>query len=378
MEYLEVFKELKKRSGTHSPSIEELKERLGLKVRIDACFLSNPYATELFIKYLQRDVIDKGLLREILEYYPQQNADIATILGKQLNMPSENLFIGNGAIEVIQAVLHNVVKGKIAIPIPTFSSYYEFLSSEESAVYFQLREKDNFQLDLNEYHEFIKTNDLKNALLINPNNPDGSYLQRNDLIDFLEKCRDLDCIIIDESFGHFAYENLDLDRTTLEQVALEYPNLIVIKSMSKDFGIAGIRAGYGVMNGVYVSKLLSNGYLWNLNGLATYFFKVYCNESFQREYETVRKKYIMNTMMFMNEISQLNGVSVVPSKANFVLLKIRGFTSTDLMLMLLAEYGIYVRDCSDKIGLGDGYIRVASRSFEENQEILLALRSIIK
>lgn len=376
MEIREIFGELKNRAGTHSPSIDELKERLGVEIKIDACFLSNPYATDLFMEYLQSDIIEKGLLRDLLEFYPQQNADIASILSEQLQLPSENLFVGNGAIEVIQAVLHRVVKGSIAIPVPTFSSYYEFLLRDDMAVFYQLEETNNFQLNLRAYDRFIKDNSVKNALLINPNNPDGGYLSRSELIEFLENNRDLESIIVDESFSHFAYETIDLDRTSLEEIALNYPNLILIKSMSKDFGIAGIRAGYGVMNRAHVSKLLGSGYLWNLNGLATYFFKVYCKESFQKRYETVRKKYIMNTMMFINELTVIEGLSVIPTKANFVLLKITGISSTDLMLRLLADYGIYVRDCSDKVGLPDGYIRVASRTFEENQEILAALRAL--
>jgi histidinol-phosphate/aromatic aminotransferase/cobyric acid decarboxylase-like protein len=378
MEHIEIFNKLKERSGSHSPSIEELKERLGVRIKIDACFLSNPYATELFMKYLQRDIIEPGLLRDLLEFYPQQNRDIASILSTQLKIPHENLFIGNGAIEVIQATLHRVIRGKIAIPIPTFSSYYEFLLDVNDAVFYNLEETKNFKLDLNLYEKFIRKNNLKNALIINPNNPDGSYLSRQEILKFLENNRDLEGIIIDESFGHFAYEDADLKLTMVEEVAMNFGNTIVIKSMSKDFGIAGIRAGYGIMNKEHVDKLLSSGYLWNLNGLAAYFFKVYCQEGFQCEYEIVRKKYIMNTITFWNELSRLKGIYVLPSKANFVLLKVQGMSSRDLMINLLVNYGIYVRDCSDKIGLPDGYIRVASRSFEENQEILRAIKEISK
>ena len=184
--------------------------------------------------------------------------------------------------------------------------------------------------------------------------------------------------IIDESFIHFAYEDIELSQITSEELTDSYSNLIIVKSMSKDFGIAGLRAGYAVMNSDKVDQLLKNGYLWNVSGLTNYFFKVYSEKTFIEKYDIERKKYIMNTLMFLNELKNIPGIKVYPSKANFALVEIeKGMTSFDFTVSLLLKYGIYVRDCSDKIGLEGQFVRIASRSFEENLKIIKAIKELL-
>jgi histidinol-phosphate/aromatic aminotransferase/cobyric acid decarboxylase-like protein len=225
--------------------------------------------------------------------------------------------------------------------------------------------------------KFIKESNVSTIVLINPNNPNGGYINKNDLLFILNELKHLDNIILDESFIHFAYEDLDLENMSLSSMLEDYKNVIIIKSMSKDFGIAGIRCGYAIMREDYVSALLENGYLWNVSGLANYFFKLYSNENFQKQYEVVRKKYIMNTMMLISQLSEIPHLIVYPSKANFVLIELPGSTNSfDFSMELLLDYNIYVRDCSDKIGLEGQFIRVASRTFEENLEIINALKNI--
>ncbi len=142
--------------------------------------------------------------------------------------------------------------------------------------------------------------------------------------------------------------------------------MIIVKSLSKDFGIAGVRAGYAVMSEDKVKILLSNGYLWNVSGLADYFFKIYSQPDFVEEYNIVRKKYIMNTLMFLTELNALSSLKVYPSKANFALVELKDRTSFDFYLDLLVDSGVYVRDCSDKIGLEGEFVRIASRTFKVN------------
>jgi histidinol-phosphate/aromatic aminotransferase/cobyric acid decarboxylase-like protein len=147
--------------------------------------------------------------------------------------------------------------------------------------------------------------------------------------------------------------------------------------MAKDFGIAGIRAGYGIMDSNKVKQLLDTGYLWNVSGLTDYFFKLYSRPDFQKKYDVVRKKYIMNTLMFLNELNRIPNIKVYPSRANFALVELTdGSNATEVMIKLLFSYGVYVRECSDKIGLEGQFLRIASRSFEENITILEALKSI--
>lgn len=369
---------LKKESGSHSPSISTLLSEIPeLEISVDACFLSNPYATDLFMERMRADLIETGKLREVLEFYPPQVYDTRKYISQATGIRAENIFVGNGAIEVIQAIMHRFVKKNICVILPTFSSYYEFANSDTEVLYYHLKKEDNFQLNIEKYVKFIKDKDVENAVLINPNNPNGGYFSVDELHNLISELSHLDNLIIDESFIHFAYEDADLYQISNEEMVKNHPNLCIVKSMSKDFGIAGIRAGYGVMSEERVNALLKNGYLWNVSGLADYFFRVYSDVQFQKQYEVVRKKYIMNTLMFLTELSALENIKIYPSRANFALIEItNGMTSFDFTVELLLKYGIYVRDCSDKIGLSGHFIRVASRSFEENLKIIAALKSM--
>ena len=108
------IKKLKFESGSHSPSISTLLSEIpALKVDVDACFLSNPYATELFLKYMEDDLIKTGKLKEVLENYPPQVYDVSKNINKATSIPAENIFVGNGAIEVIQAIMHRFVRHNI-------------------------------------------------------------------------------------------------------------------------------------------------------------------------------------------------------------------------------------------------------------------------
>jgi histidinol-phosphate/aromatic aminotransferase/cobyric acid decarboxylase-like protein len=378
-EILEEIKNLKSLSGTHSPSIDSIIDNIPeINIKVDACFLSNPFATELFLDYLKKDLVDTGKLREVLEYYPPQNRNVASFISRFTGVNSDRIFVGNGAIEIIQAIVQRFVKGNICVILPTFSSYYEFLTDEVKPVYYILRKENKFVLDVDDYLKFVKESNVSSIVLINPNNPNGGYINKNDLLFILNELKHLDNIILDESFIHFAYEDLDLENMSLSSMLEDYKNVIIVKSMSKDFGIAGIRCGYAIMREDYVNALLENGYLWNVSGLANYFFKLYSNENFQKQYEVVRKKYIMNTMMLISQLSEIPNLIVYPSKANFVLIELPESTNSfDFSMELLLDYNIYVRDCSDKIGLEGQFIRVASRTFEENLEIINALKNMI-
>jgi histidinol-phosphate/aromatic aminotransferase/cobyric acid decarboxylase-like protein len=374
------LRELKSESGSHSPSIGTmLNEIPELKIKVDACFLSNPYATDLFIDKFNALAGSKEL-RDILEYYPPQNYDVAKKVSKIIKIDSDNIFVGNGAIEVIQAAIHNFAGKNIALPIPTFSSYYEFKRPNSNLEYYQLEKNNNYQINIEDYINFIKVKKCDTAILINPNNPTGEFVSSNSIKYFLNSLKDLDLIIIDESFIHFAYEDDDFKLAQNESLIYEYPNLIIIKSMSKDFGIAGIRAGYGIMNKERVKQLVSNGYLWNVSGLCDYFFSTYGEADFQEKYEQERKRYILDTISFVDDLTKIVGIKVYKTKANFVLIEILSnqISSFDMVVELLVDKGIYIRDCADKIGLNGEFVRIASRSKEENHQIVTAIDEFSK
>lgn len=374
------IKRLKDAAGSHSPSIFTICEKLSeLDIKVDACFLSNPYATELFLDYLKKDLIDTNKLKDVLEFYPSQNGVIADVISKSIDVDSKNIFVGNGAIEVIQAVMHNFVEKRVIVNIPTFSSYYEFARGDTEVIYYQLNKDENFKLDIQSYVNFVKSKNPDSVVIINPNNPDGGYIKYKDLRFILNNLKEVKNIIIDESFIHFAFEDSEYSLISATELFKEFSNVIVIKSLSKDFGIAGIRAGYGVMDQYKVTKLLKNGYLWNSSGLSEYFFRLYNRSDFFKEYEEVRKKYIAHAQEFFDELSKIPQIKVYPSMANFALIELLdGSTSSNFVSKMLIKYGVYTRTCSDKIGLNGEFIRIAARSQKENEIIVKAIREIFK
>ncbi len=158
-----------------------------------------------------------------------------------------------------------------------------------------------------------------------------------------------------------------------------FPNLTVVKSMSKDFGVAGIRAGYAVMAPGRVRTLLENGYLWNSSGLAEYFFDLYSRPDFQAHYERERIRFIRNSRRFFTELRKINGLRVYPTYANFALVELEnGLSAEELVCRLLIRRGIYTRTCDDKKGLEAGkFVRIAARSRPENAYIIRSLRGMI-
>lgn len=372
----EKFKKLKLESGSHSPSIFTfLQELPELKIHIDACFLSNPYATELFLNYLNDEVLSTGKIRDLLEFYPSQNRVLAALLSDFLKVDSGNIFIGNGAIEIIQAVLHRFASKKLLINIPTFSSYYEFVPDGCEVVFNKLKKENNYEINCSELIDKIYTEKPDTIVIINPNNPNGAYLNFGELEMLLDSCSKVENVILDESFIHFAYEDKNFNLINTAGLVHKYPNIIIVKSMSKDFGIAGVRAGYAVMDKEKVDLLLMNGFLWNSNGFAEYFFRLYTRADFAYKYENVRLKYIMETIDFMKNLREIAEIKLYSSKANFAMIEmLDGTTADELMSYLLIKHGIYVRNCSDKIGLDGEFLRVASRNKEQNQLIVSAIR----
>ncbi|PSN13010.1 aminotransferase [filamentous cyanobacterium CCT1] len=373
-----AIKQLKDEAGSHSPSLSTLSSKLpDLNIKVDACFLSNPYATDLFLKYLENDLIKGNRLRNVLEFYPSQNRMIAEKLSETLNVSSKRIFVGNGATEIIQAVIHNFTKSTLLINLPTFSSYYEFAKSDIKIVYNKLNKCDGFQLDIEQFVSFVKEKRPDTVVLINPNNPTGVYVRAEEIKFLLEELCDVENLIIDESFIHFSFEDDTFDFKSAAELVESCDNLIVIKSMSKDFGIAGIRIGYALMDENKVNHLLKHGYLWNISGMAEYFLGLYTKEAFYKEYDGVRRQYLKVAQDFFKELSIIEQVKVYPSSANFTLVELIDGSDCDIFCSkLLIKHGVYTRTCKDKVGLEGEFVRISARNSEENAVTINSIKDI--
>lgn len=367
-------------SGSHSPSLATMQQAFPeISVDIDACFLSNPLATDLFWTHFNSDVVDDPqLFKRMLEAYPSQNRVIAEELSSAVGVDAGRIFISNGATEAIQAIIHNF-SSHIHIGVPTFSPYYEFAGPDHKVTTFKLDAAANFAVNPERYVDSVLQSGADTAVLISPNNPDGYLIPDDDLRWILSRLSGLRTVIVDESFVHFADRPTAIDELpSLTGITEQFENVTVIKSMSKDFGIAGIRAGYAIMKPSRVDQLLDHGYLWNTSGIAEYFFSLFTRPTFLNEYRDVLYTYRGYIERFTAMTAGCDFLQTYPTSANFQLMQMPPGVSADVVTtLLLLRHGIYVRACGDKIGLDGEYIRVAIRTEAENERIFTALTDVL-
>lgn len=356
------FLKLKTTSGLHSPSVSEIKA-LGIDIKVDSCFLCNPYAFDLFMEYF-----NQSELSEYVKYYPPQNTILAKEFSEALNLPPEYVFLGNGAIQIIELILREYYSFSKCIVTPTFSTYYEY--DEQNILFFKTHKEENFKINVDELIKFSRENSVKMLALVNPNNPTGSTLLKSEIMKIVASLDD-SIVLVDESFIDF----FDVNNSVEKEVG-KWNNLIVLRSMSKDFGIAGLRLGYSVLNPSLRQKLFEKyGLLWNINGLAHFFIQIIKEKNFKKRYFEAREIYLEGRNIFRNDLKKLREIKVYPSQSNFFLVE-RKENINEVFSKLLFEYGIYTRILNDKRDLDDSFIRVACGKIEENDYIYQSLKKI--
>ena len=367
---------IKKNSGNHSPSLKEIEAVVGYNpVKIDACFLSNPYATDLIYKTDIIDKINKNFYNLIESYPPNQNYLLEKLKIIEGIDPKYTLTL-SGAQNCIELLLNSINYKNSLLPIPTYSSYYESINKNSKMHFIQLEEKNDFKIDCNSLYSTIQRKNIDLLILINPNNPTGLRIENKVILDLSKKFPDLK-IIIDESFIHFI-DDLESWKTFKKKL-LKNKNLFFVKSMSKDFGIAGLRIGYLETKNKIINTLKESFGTWSLNNFAVEFLDLMSNDKFLVDYENARKKYICDKKIFYNELKKINSIKVFYSDSNFFLIKLNKIETSgfEMAMKLLISTGLYVRSMEDKIGLNSNFIRVASRSKKENKKIAKILTKLL-
>mgnify|MGYP000305088528 CR=1 FL=1 len=366
-----ILRKLKSESGSHSPSTKEIVSKLGFNpIKHDFCFLSNPYATDLVVERLSSLFSDKREVFNLLEAYPAGSRYVAENISKFEGVDSSKIVVANGAVQAIEWVCEGWGLERLLIPIPTFSTYYEFLGDKCVLLEdFWLKDEISASHLLNLADE----NSSDSILLILPNNPTGETLPLDELKKLIENLGDRK-LIIDESFSHFIsdYESYAEFRNELTN-----EKIVFIKSMSKDFGVAGLRLGYLYTFDKKLLDFSNRKTTWNLNNFSVTFSDYLAEEGFRSEYLNARSRYLEAKDEFFDKLCTIDGLKVFPSEANFFLIQFERNKYPDIVYDLLINYGIYVRTMEDKIGLDDGYIRVASRRVEENNFFLDSIKEYL-
>ncbi|WP_423130114.1 pyridoxal phosphate-dependent aminotransferase [Gaoshiqia sp. Z1-71] len=350
---------------SHSPALADMVGEEMIGQVSDFCFIANPYYPT---KNMMKKLIAK--IPGIIKNYPSSNPRLAQEnLARVLKVDPEHLIIGNGATELITLIGRELVS-RIAIPVPTFSEYLEKLSSADCALLYQLPPADNYRLKLEDFAEWIDKHHLPAALIINPGNPTGQFIPKADMLSFLKRMSHLKLILVDESFIDFSgIENPGL----MPQVS-DFPNLLIVRSMSKHCGVPGLRLGYCCTANTEFARLLRQLLpVWNINTIAESFLTMLPDTD--DDYQKSVNRIVRDMKRLYRELSQIPGLKVYPTGSNFILLKVEfGMTARNLQYRLLSDFGVYVRDCSNKVGLDKFHIRVASQGRKKDRHLTDALR----
>jgi len=314
---------------------------------------------------------------KLIKYYPDPNpvefkAEVAKYVGH--GVEKENIILGNGSIELIYAITEILPRGfNAVIPVPSFSEYEKAaLRVDSKPMFVQLPE--NFALETEKIKKAV-TDDTKIMYICNPHSPSGTLYNREALLELGDFCHKKGVIFsVDENYVEFADKGQD---TTLAGMVKEYENLFVIRSVTKFYGMAGIRLGYGIATPELVKKLEDVRLPWSINSLASCATLAAFNDTdFIENTKRIIAKERAELARSLNEIECLH---VYPSVTNFVLVKIvnRKTTSTKLKDSLAKE-GILIRDCCTFVGLDDSYFRITVRSATDNQKLVKTIKQIIE
>lgn len=330
---------------------------------IDFCYLYNRHFPNIsFIREMMENV------SILINTYPSGQEYIKLLLSSFFDheINRENLFVGNGASELINIINDHIIDS-ITIPIPTFSEYLN-VRNKELINFYLLSEKNGFKIIPEKLiKEAKKTNFL---LLINPNNPTGQSIPQKDLIYMLENLKSLKGIILDESFIDFS------DQPSNIQLVEKYPNLIFVKSISKSYGVAGLRLGYVYTKNQKVKKILNQHLpIWNINSFAEKFLEKFTKykENFNRSISLTKK----DREKFMKLLRKIKHIKIYPSEANFLLCKLlnKKISSAELCRLLFIKNNIFIKDLSPK--MGSSFFRISVRKEDDNKKLIEALNTYL-
>ncbi|MFF6977296.1 pyridoxal phosphate-dependent aminotransferase [Streptomyces sp. NPDC008343] len=357
-------------TAAHSPSMAALTREGGDGAGpVDFCIPCNPYfpTPEMFQDMGAR-------LRDIITYYPSSADTITAELCSLLQLPPQCVAMGNGSTELITWIDHLMVRESLAIPVPTFGRWTDQpMETGKRVDMFPLQESSGFALDLAQYAEFIRARGTRVAVICNPNNPDGGYLHKHALVQFMDAMAELDLVIIDESFLEFADAEQE---PSVVQEAMIRPNVIVLRSLGKNFGLHGIRFGYLVANPALAGMVRSMLPKWNLNAFAEHV--VFMLKNHGAEYAQSLHQVRRDRLDMASQLSSLPGLTVYPSQGNFLFVRLPvGAEGTVVRDRLLTEHRILVRECGNKIGSSSRFLRLVVRPQVDVRRLVSGLEQVL-
>jgi len=359
------------RAPDHGGDVWDASSLLGIPVTsiVDFSASVNPLGTSPRAADAIRGAI------QLLHFYPNNDCSRLkeAITSYIEDVSSENILVGNGATEIIHLFSQVFLEtgDEVIIPQPTFSEY-EYAIIQNGAKPITVPMEKGFRLDAEALIRSV-TPRTRAIFLCNPNNPTSTTLDRRDIEEIVEEAaKKKIMVLLDECFIEFVedYENMSLSCDSKD-----YGNLLVLRSLTKAFGLAGLRIGYAVSNKETVSLLNKFKVTWSVNTLAQAAGVAALSDG---KYLDETKHLIRKERTYLQESLPEIGVSITPPKANFMLANLQGrMTAAELKRRLL-RHRILIRDCSAFRGLNSRFVRFAVRTRKDNQALLRALREELR
>ena len=336
---------------------------------LDFCYLVNPFFPPKRMKDELRANFDV-----LLTEYPSGMAVNSLLAGKYFGIRQEFVVVGNGAAELIKSLMAQI-QGKIGVVFPTFEEYPNRINRSRIVTF--VPDNSDFRYTADDLKQFFAKQEINTLLLINPDNPSGNFIPKDDVLALAGWCNERNIqLVVDESFVDFT-DDYATSSLLKNEILLAHNNLVVIKSISKSYGVPGLRLGIMASSNVeliaYVKKDVA---IWNINSFAEFYMQIF--NKYEHIYKAACAKFLDERRRFESNLKQISYLRVIPSQANYFLCEVtRRFSDHELTEILLNRFDILIKDCNNKTGLvGKNYIRVAIRNSEDNDTLITALKEL--
>lgn len=336
---------------------------------LDYCYLVNPYFP---CKQMKAEM--KANFDTLLTEYPSGMYVNSLLAGKCFGIKQEYMVVGNGAAELIKSLMENI-KGNVGMVFPTFEEYPHRLRKEQIVAF--VPPLDTLQYTANDLMNFYKDKSIDILLLINPDNPSGNFIPKVGVERLATWCRERHIqLVVDESFVDFSDDFLH-NSLLCDETLEAYPNLLVMKSISKSYGVPGLRLGIlATSQRETIARIKKDVSIWNINSFAEFFMQIY--NKYQAQYEKACQQFIDERNRFALRLKEIHFLRVLPTQANYFCCEVKPpYTAAELTKQLLARFDIMIKDCNSKTSLkGLNYIRISIRNQVDNDQLITALLNL--
>jgi len=336
---------------------------------LDFCYLVNPYFPTMHMKDELRANFDI-----LLSEYPSGMYVNSLIAAKYFDIRQKYTVVGNGAAELIKSLMERV-EGRIGVVYPTFQEYPN--RKEQTEIIGFTPDNDDLTYTADDLIRFYADKQLSTLLLINPDNPSGNFIPKADVLRLAAWCKERGIFfVVDESFVDFS-EDFRNNSLLHNEILQAYPNLAVMKSISKSYGVPGLRLGILASSDEELINWTKHDVsIWNINSFAEFYMQIF--GKYQKDYDRACQKFIAERERFMARLTDIPFLRVIPSQANYFLCQItEKYTSEELTRRLLMDFNILIKDCDNKDGLENkNYVRIAVRDQKDNDTLVEALKTL--